>query len=212
MTQTIIFDLDGTLVDSRRDLAVAGNHARAALGMVELPVPEVIACVGEGAEKLIERLTPGRTSEDRKAALAAFRSFYIDHCTVHTRPYPGIMEAVDALRARGWTLAVATNKPLAFTKRILDHAGLTPRIAAVRGGDAAKKPDPSQLLELFAETHATPAHGWMIGDHFTDLAAGRAAGCRSIFCRWGFGDPRGHDADAIAEHPADLVRQIQNAE
>lgn len=208
MTRTIIFDLDGTLVDSRYDLAVAGNHARAALGLPELPMADVLACVGEGAEKLVERLTPERTPDDRRTALAAFRTFYLDHCTVQTAAYAGIIETVDALRAHGFTLAVATNKPLAFTKRILAHTGLSPRFAAVRGGDAAKKPEPTQLLELFAETHAAPANGWMVGDHFTDLAAAKAAGCRSVFCRWGIGQPRGHAPDAVADHPADIARVI----
>lgn len=211
MRRTIILDLDGTLADTRHDLAVACNHARGVLGMPALPLADIIACVGEGAVTLIERVTPGRGADDRAVALAAFRAFYPAHCTVHTVLYPGVIEMVDALRARGWQLAVATNKPLVPTRLILDHTGLAPRLAGVRGGDGPKKPEPTQLLELFAETGAAPAAGWMVGDHFTDLAAARAAGCRSIFCRWGFGDHRGQQAEAVADHPADVVRLVDQA-
>lgn len=212
MRRTIICDLDGTLADTRHDLAVACNHARAALGMPALPIPAVVACVGEGAVNLIERITPDRSAEDRVAALAAFRVFYNAHCTVHTVLYPGVMEMVDALRQRGWQLAVATNKPLIPTRSVLEHTGLVPRLVGVRGGDGPKKPDPTQLHELFAESGARPATGWMIGDHCTDLAAARAAGCRSIFCRWGFGEARGLAPDAVADHPADVVRIIDQAD
>jgi phosphoglycolate phosphatase len=176
--------------------------------MPPLPIPEVVACVGEGAITLIERVTPGRSAEERVTALAAFRAFYNAHCTVHTVLYPGVIEMLDALRRHGWLLAVATNKPLVPTRLILEHTGLLPRLAGVRGGDGPKKPDPTQLDELFAETGSRPADGWMIGDHFTDLAAAKAAGCRSILCRWGFGEPRGLTADGVADHPADVARII----
>lgn len=208
MSATIIFDLDGTLMDTRRDLAQAGNHARAAVGLPELPIEAVIACVGEGADKLIERLSPGCSAAQRVLALAAFKRFYGEHCTEQTVPYAGVPEMLEALRDRGWQLAVATNKPFSFSRRILEHAGLWARLAGLRGGDGAKKPDPTQLRELFAETASLPAAGWMVGDHFTDLAAAHAAGCRSIFCRWGFGEARDQRADATADHPADVVRIV----
>lgn len=211
MGHTLICDLDGTLMDTREDLAVACNHARVTLGMSPLPLAEIIACVGDGAATLIERITPDCSPTDRRVALNAFRAFYVEHCTIATLPYPGIIDMMDALRHNGWILTVATNKPLAPTLRILEHFNLMPRIAGVRGGDGPKKPDPTQLLELFAETGGAPGTGWMIGDHVTDLCAAQAAGCRSLFCRWGFGDSRGQTFDAVAHHPAEVVAIVGRA-
>jgi phosphoglycolate phosphatase len=199
-----IFDLDGTLVDSRRDLAEAGNAARAALALPALAVEEVATFVGDGVEKLIERLTPGVDATARARATLAFRSAYRAGCTRWTRPYEGIAEALAALAADGWSLGVATNKPLEFTERILDACGIRGRFAGVRGGDRARKPDPTQLLELAASVGAHPGASWMIGDHRTDIAAGRAAGMRVAWCGWGIGRHDGMTVDLELAHPREL--------
>lgn len=198
-----IFDLDGTLVDSRADLAAAGNQARAAIGLAHLPEAEVALMVGDGLQRLIERLTPGADPAARATALARFQQAYAAGCCQRTRCYAGVPEALDACAGQGWRLAVATNKPLAFTRRILDHLGLSPRLAAVRGGDGPKKPDPAQLQSIIGELGGDPQRTWMVGDHRTDILAGRAAGCRVLFCSWGMGHADGHAADATASHPRD---------
>lgn len=195
-----IFDLDGTLVDSRADLAAAGNAARAAIGLPRLPETEVMACVGDGMQKLLERLTPEVEASARARATEAFKAAYAQGCCVRTACYEGVVEALDAVRRQGWILAVATNKPLAFSRRILDHLGLSARIACVRGGDGPKKPDPGQLQSILHELGADPRRSWMVGDHRTDILAGRAAGCRVLFCTWGIGHADGHPVDAIAHH------------
>jgi phosphoglycolate phosphatase len=204
----VVFDLDGTLVDTREDLAASGNAARRAVGLPDLPLADVVACVGDGLHSLIERLTPGGDAAMRAAAVAAFQRDYALTCTTATRPYPGMIEALDALHQVGWTLAVATNKPLGFSMRILDHLRLAPRFAAVRGGDTVKKPDPGQLLSIASELHADPAAMWMVGDHRTDLRAAQAVGCRAVFCTWGFGQRDGLLAAAVADHATDLPRLI----
>jgi phosphoglycolate phosphatase len=211
MTRLAIFDLDGTLVDSRRDLADAGNAARAALGLPPLPVAEVVPCIGDGAGKLIERLTPGHDEAARARALAAFRADYVTRLTAHTRCYPGIPELLAGLAGRGWKLAVATNKPDGFSRRILDDLGLARWIGGLRGGDGPKKPDPASLLALMREAGATPAISWMIGDHHTDLQAARNAGCRAAWCAWGFGRREGHHADVVAQAPLDLLHLLADA-
>ena len=204
----LIWDLDGTLVDSRQDLAEAGNAARAFLGLPPLPLATITGYVGDGLMKLIERLTPDVATEDRLRAKAAFERAYQDACTVHTKPFPGIPETLEKLHALGWTQAVATNKGLAFSLRILAGLRLSRWFADVQGGDGPKKPDPAQLLTIGRLLHGDLAKSWMIGDHHTDIRAGRAAGTRTLLVRWGMGHPDGERADAEALHPADILRLV----
>jgi phosphoglycolate phosphatase len=208
VTHSVIFDLDGTLVDSRGDLTRACNHARAVLDLPPLPLATVASFVGDGAQKLIERLTPGADPPQRTAVLRAFQDHYAAHSCEDTRPYPGVAAMLDDLRAHGWRLGLATNKPLRFTRLVLDACGLTQRLDAVRGGDGARKPDPDQLLELLREFAAPPRDSWMAGDHHTDIRAARAAGCRALYCQWGFGDRGGLAVDALATSPAEVLSLV----
>ena len=203
MPRLAIFDLDGTLVDSRRDLADAGNAARAALGLPALPPEAIVPMIGDGAGKLIERLTPGCDESARRQAMEAFRADYATRLTAHTTTYPGIRELLAELRRRGWLIAVATNKPAVFARPLLTQLGL--QVDGLRGGEGAKKPDPGMLLDLMRELGATPASTWMIGDHHTDLQAAAASGIRAVHCTWGFGQRDGATAAAEASHPGELV-------
>lgn len=196
-----LFDLDGTLIDSSADIAAAANVARAAAGLPPLPEGVIAGYVGDGAEKLIERAVP---DGDRVRAMAAFTAHYAAHCTERTRPYPGIPQALTALRDAGWILGVVSNKPDAFSVAILERLGLLPLFAGVRGGDRAKKPDPAALDELFAAFGAAPAASWMVGDHVTDIRAARAAGCRIAWCGWGIGRREGLAVDVEVATPAGL--------
>jgi phosphoglycolate phosphatase len=198
-----IFDLDGTLVDSRRDLAEAGNAARQALGEPPLPWTAITAMIGDGAGKLIERLTPGHDAAARQRAMAAFKADYATRLTVHTHVYAGIPELLAALRSRGWKIAVATNKPGEFAAPICRDLGLPHD--GLRGGDGPKKPDPAMLLDLMRTLGATPATTWMIGDHHTDLISAVNAGIRSVHCLWGFGRREDAPANAVAATPADVL-------
>lgn len=201
-----IFDLDGTLVDSREDLAEAGNAARAALGLPELPIATVAGFVGDGAARLIERLTPEADRAAREGAMTAFLDRYARVCTRRTRPYDGVPAMLDRLRAAGWRLAVATNKPERFTREILAACALP--VDALRGGDRIRKPDPAPLVELIAELGGERGGAWMVGDHHTDLAAGAAAGVRTLWCAWGMGRRDGLPADAEAATPAEVAERI----
>ena len=206
MSRVLIFDLDGTLIDSRADLAAAGNHARGAVGLPALPLSQVVGYVGDGVDKLIERLVPEAVK--RAAAKHAFEEHYREHCCDATRPFDGLVEALDALRAQGWLLAVATNKPDVFTHLILRGCGIAGRFAAVRGGDGPRKPDPGQLRSILDELGGEAARSWMIGDHHTDIRAGRAAGCRVLFCGWGMGRTDGDPVDATILEPRDLPKVL----
>jgi len=194
-----IFDLDGTLVDSTGDLAAAGNVARASLGLPALPVAAVASFVGDGAEKLLERLTPDATPAQRAQAMAAFKAHYRIHCTDTTTAYDGVPAMLAFLAGAGWHLGVATNKPQEFSERILAHLGLAECFVLVVGGDGPRKPDPGQLQRIMVHAAIPPERTWMIGDHRTDILAGRAAGCRVLWCRWGIGRHDGLAADAVAD-------------
>ncbi|GDY13009.1 haloacid dehalogenase [Planctomycetota bacterium] len=209
MRAAVILDLDGTLVDSRTDLAASANAGRAALGFAPLPDAAITSFVGDGAARLIERATPEVASLPasaalREQALAAFRADYDRRCTATTFPYAGIDQALQRLADAGWLLGVATNKPLGPTRAILAATGLDRWIGFAHGGDAIRKPDPAAIHSVLVPLGCAAAASWMVGDHHTDLIAGQAAGCRTLFCTWGFGRREGAHADAVAATPAEL--------
>jgi phosphoglycolate phosphatase len=185
----IVFDLDGTLIDSRRDLAYATNQLIQGLGGSPLPEDAIALMVGEGAPVLVRRaLGMASVDADPAAALARFLSIYESCLLVHTRPYAGVMEMLAALAGR-FHLAVLTNKPSAAARQILDSLGLLPWFAEVTGGDTplGRKPDPAALLHLVAQAHATAATTILVGDSAIDLRTARAAGVKICLARYGFG-------------------------
>jgi phosphoglycolate phosphatase len=199
--KTTLFDLDGTLVDSRADLALAVNLTRQDFGLPPKSTGEVVACVGEGVRVLIERAIPERP-ELWDAMLARQRVHYRAHCLDNTALYPGVVATLETLCAAGWRLAVVTNKPGPVTRPILDGLGILHCFGAVVGGGdcPALKPDPAPLLSAAAQMGAAlDGTDWMVGDNFTDLAAGRRAGVRRCFCRFGFGAVQGETYDATID-------------
>lgn len=200
----VIWDLDGTLVDSSADLAAAVNHARSVYGLGPLPLAEVRRAVGDGMDLLLER-THHELGADWPRARTPFRDYYAAHCTVATACFPGIDKVVAAFTEAGWAQGVVTNKPRDFTLRILDHAGLAGAMVRVVGGDEGRrKPAADGLLAVLAAAGADAAASWMIGDHHTDIRAGRAAGCRVCWTAWGIGQRGDHEVDLVALEPADL--------
>jgi phosphoglycolate phosphatase len=185
----LVFDLDGTLVDSGRDIADTGNALLASYGAAPLDEARVIGMVGEGAATLVARLMAARGITVKPAeALARFLALYDERLLVHTRPYIGISEALDELR--GWArLAVLTNKPAAATMRILEGLRLRPFFEWVIGGDGpiARKPDPAGLHWLMREAGVDGTRTVMIGDSVIDLRTSRTAGTHVCLTRYGFG-------------------------
>ncbi len=210
MARLLVFDLDGTLVDSSRDLAAATNAAvrRVAPEAPPLPVEKVCTFVGNGARVLIER-TLDHAGIDRAVddVLPVFLECY-GHCLLDTtRPYAGIVEALEALD--GLPCAVLTNKPGPFARRILDGLDLAARFARIRGaGDVpAHKPDPRGLEQVMEELESTPAETWMIGDSPVDVRTARAAGVRVAGVSWGLAPEglRREAPDRLIDDPRDLV-------
>jgi len=201
---TFLFDLDGTLVDSVADLATAVNLLRAELALSPLDLATVRTFVGDGATALVQRSLPaGLFSAER---LQRFLALYGEHLLESTLPYPGIVEFLRA--QRGARMAVVTNKPHRLTLPLLAGLGLAGYFPVVIGGDSCreKKPHPEPVVQALRELGAPAASAVMIGDHRTDLAAGRAAGIRTCFCAWGIGHDGGLPADFRAAEPAELLR------
>lgn len=206
MTWTILFDLDGTLVDSVPDLHAALDRLMAAEGLPGFARAEVTAMIGDGIQALVTRALAARGRAFDPAALAAFAADYGAHAAVATRPFAGIPEVLDGLAAAGHRLAVCTNKPEAPARSLLASLGLLGRFAAVGGGDsfAVRKPDPGHLLATLAAAGGDPAQAVMIGDHRNDVLAARGAGLPCIFAAWGYGPPEMAEDAPAAATPADL--------
>jgi phosphoglycolate phosphatase len=193
--EAILFDLDGTLVDSRRDLAASVNFALRALALPERPAEEIFGFIGEGARRLLERSVAPRL-EALEPALAAWSRHYAEHLLDTTRAYPGVAELLDRLRP---PLAVHTNKPGDFARRILDGLGLAPRFAQVVGGGdgPARKPDPEGARAILARLGVAPDRAVYVGDSHIDVATAHAAGLRFVGVAWGLGgEARLRDAGA----------------
>ena len=189
MVRLAVFDLDGTLVDSRRDLASAANALVVARGATPLPDEAIGAMVGEGAAVLVRRvLAASGLDPEWPGALARFLDLYDERLLEHTVPYEGILEMLEALSAR-MPLAVLTNKPQVHTERLLDGLGLSRYFRDVMGGDTGfgRKPDPAGLSELARRAGGPVTEVALIGDSPIDLQTARNAGCPCVLVSYGFG-------------------------
>lgn len=192
-TALVVFDLDGTLIDSRRDLADSTNEVLASYGASPLAVEDVSRMVGDGAKMLVARaLKSAHVDVDLHDALDRFREAYDRRLVIHTRPYEGIVPLLRDLTARA-TLAVLTNKPLGPSEHILEAFEIRGCFRSVIGGDSAfaRKPDPAGLRSLIDGAAVAPEATLMVGDSMIDLNTARHAGTHACFARYGFGHLRG---------------------
>jgi phosphoglycolate phosphatase len=185
-----VFDLDGTLIDSKRDLADSANEMLTGYGAAPLTEDAVGRMVGGGAAQLVARaLAAAQLDVALDEALARFLDSYDRRLTNHTRPYRGIPELLAGLESERVKMALLTNKPLDASSRILETFGLSRFFRLRVGGDGPwpRKPAPEGLQFLMAEESAQPSHTVMVGDSFVDLATARNAGVRICLARYGFG-------------------------
>jgi phosphoglycolate phosphatase len=215
VVRLLVFDLDGTLVDSRRDLADSANALIVERGGTPLAVDRITAMVGEGAAKLVMRalLAAGVRRDDLDVALARFLELYDERLLAHTRLYAGTREMLDAVASHA-PLAVLTNKPQRHTERLLEGLAVRSFFRWVIGGDTphGRKPDPAGLTHLISAAAATAADTVMVGDSAIDLRTARAAGTQVCLVRYGFGFPTAEGeltgTEIIAERAEDLTRLL----
>lgn len=218
MIHTILFDLDGTLLNTIDDLADAGNWVCAQNGWPLHTVEEYKYMVGNGIPKLVERFSPpeARTPERLAQTLAQFTARYDAHKEDKTAPYPGIPELLAALRKEGVQTAVFSNKADALCGGILDHYFGPGVFSAVRGSrpGVPTKPDPTGLWELMKQLGAGPDTTLFVGDSNVDIQTGHNAGLPALGVVWGFrgaAELTAAGADALAYRPGDILDYIKQS-
>jgi len=198
--RALIFDLDGTLIDSKLDLALAVNAALQEMGRAALRHEQIFGYIGQGAPKLIARaLGKGATQEECRRGLEFFIQYYSIHKLDNTSLYPGVRETLDALA--GMPMAVLTNKPVGASRGILQGLGLAETFQIIYGGNSfeRKKPDPMGVETILREFGAAPAQVMFVGDSEIDVQTARNAGTWVCGVTYGFGSHR------LAEFPPDLL-------
>ena len=207
----IVFDLDGTLIDSRLDIANSTNEVLVSFGAEPLPIDEVAAMVGDGAQMLVRRAMRAIGREFIPEALDRFRDIYDRRLLEHTRAYEGIAGLLESI-APVASLAVLSNKPETPSRRLLEALGLATHLREVIGGDTpgfARKPDPGGLLYLIAGVGAAPRTTMMVGDSMIDVETARRASARVCVARYGFGHLRAGLTLRPEEHAVESVAELR---
>ena len=184
----LVFDLDGTLVDSKQDLALSINAMRREMGLAPLTLDVISSYVGHGVTLLVRRsLGAHATSESVENGLAFFLSYYRDHMLDHTAPYPGVAETLERLSSH--KMAVLTNKPVNFSREMISRLGFDRYFSYIYGGNSfpQKKPDPVGVHRLMEDLNVSPHETLMVGDSDTDVLTGRNAGVLTCGVTYGFG-------------------------
>lgn len=205
----LIFDLDGTLLDTLQDLTNATNHVLASMGHDPIPAATCRQMIGNGARVLLSRAAGGDEKEV-EMALEKFLAYYHDHKYDHTAPFPDIPNTLDALTTRGHRFAVLSNKPHQATTDMVAHLLSNWKFEQVFGqrNGVPLKPDPAVALDICKRMNVPPKHTVFVGDSGEDMATAKAAGMFAIGVTWGLRDEpelRDHGADAIIHEPAQLL-------
>jgi phosphoglycolate phosphatase len=212
MAPLILFDLDGTLVDSAVDLLNALNVITAREGMAPAPLSLIRPLVSKGARAMLAVAFPDRDAARRELLWQPFLDVYAEAVATHSTPFEGIADVLDAIEAAGSRWGIVTNKPYYLATEVVASMGWTQRSAVLIGGDtlARKKPDPDQLLMACETLAVSPQDCIYVGDDERDIVAARSAGMKSVAALWGYReaheDPRAWNPDALVELPLDLIR------
>lgn len=220
--RAVLMDLDGTLLDTVLDLHQAANAMLRDLGRPEVALEDIRAYVGRGIGNLVKRILAGRleAADDPApppaAAFDSFKRHYAESNGRCSRAFPGVMDGLRALKAKGLPLGVITNKARVFAEPLLDRTGLAPFLDVAVCGDQLPrpKPDPMPVIWACGRLAVSPADALMVGDSVHDFTAGRAAGCRVVLVPYGYNegrDVRSLDADAIVTSLLDVAALIETA-
>jgi phosphoglycolate phosphatase len=216
----IIFDLDGTLIDSSEDITNALNHATAPFGLRPLTRKDTIGLIGEGITRLIEKLltssgrdpaSPVDASEEqvirklKDPVTRAFIEYYTAHLVDHTRPYNGVREALSSLG--GFLKAVISNKKTGLSNKVLEQLGLSQFFDTILGSDAVleKKPSPMPIFKVLSELRTQPVDAMIVGDSNFDIDAGKSAGIITVAATYGY---RPRNAIAHADYMIDSITEL----
>jgi phosphoglycolate phosphatase len=207
VARTLLFDLDGTLVDTLPDLAAALNRLMRTRSLPDLSNQQVAAMIGDGVAVLVARAFAAHDRQPDETAVADMSADYTANVAVESKAYPQVLPVLAGLAQQGWNLAVCTNKPEQASRRLLQAVGLLPLLCAIGGGDSfsTRKPDPAHLLATLAQAGGHADAAVMLGDHRNDVRAARDAGMPSIFAAWGYG------AIGMADGSACIARTIAEA-
>jgi len=190
-----MFDLDGTLIDSVKDIATSANYMLKTLDRSQFNTDDFRHWIGDGATVMVNRalsgnrtINPDLSVELKRHARQIFIDHYLQHPCVNTELYPQVKETLDALKSQGFKLAIVTNKPSAFIEPIMAKLSLTPLIDYHIGGDSLceKKPHPMQLLHCCEHFNITPEHALMVGDSANDVVAAQNANIQSVAVSYGY--------------------------
>ncbi|MDE2389367.1 MAG: phosphoglycolate phosphatase [Betaproteobacteria bacterium] len=217
--KVIMIDLDGTLLDTAEDLALSANLMLKDLNMPEQSTATIRSYIGKGIQKLVKRTLTGQLDGEPDAALferalPIYEKHYATHLSVNTRPYPGVLEGIQAMQQAGFELACITNKAEAFTLPLLRATGLFDKFEIILSGDSLprKKPDPMPLTHICKHFNTQPHEALLIGDSLNDAIAARAAGCHVFCVTYGYNEGRNVyelDCDAIVESLQDASKLIK---
>lgn len=186
----LIFDLDGTLIDSLPDLTDATNLIRERRGLPQLQTADVRKLVGQGARSLVERALPGATAGEVDEALDLYLGYNLAHIADKTTVYPGVPETLAALQGVGAPMCVLSNKNVALCREVLSRLGLSDHFSHIFGADSFpfQKPSPEPVLALLRQFEVAPGDCVMVGDSLNDIAAGGGAGVVTVGCSYGYGE------------------------
>lgn len=211
VASVVLFDLDGTLVDSLGDLAAAAQRVGETLGRAPVTRATIRPAVSRGGRGMLAAAFPDLSEAQREPLLAPFLAYYAEAIAAHSAPFDGIADVLERIEASQSRWGVVTNKAEGLARRLLDALDLSPRCAVLIGGDtlSARKPDPLQLQVACERLGVACSEAIYIGDDERDVAAARAAGMRSIAAAWGYRDAADDietwGADATLATPRDLL-------
>lgn len=208
--KAVVFDLDGTLLDTLEDLAAATNWALRRNGLSERSLDEIRCFVGNGVRRLVERAVPEGTDETTfEQTFADFKAYYVDHCQDRTRLYDGIPEMLSALKARGYRLAIVSNKLQAGVDELYDRYFCdTVEVAIGERPEVQRKPAPDMVLLALKELGVTTDEAVYVGDSDVDLLTARNSGLPCISVLWGFRDKpflQANGAETFAARPSEIL-------